>query len=81
MTTPERRAARADMPVRIYRMGEEPPDEWLASTSAAERFEMVAEMSARMFEISGRLVPSYTRPSTPIQIVRSAEDLSKRRPS
>jgi hypothetical protein len=70
MTTPERRAARADMPLRIYRLGEEPPETWLASTTAAERFEMVADLSARMFEISGRLVPSYTRASMPMQVVR-----------
>ena len=47
MTTPERRAARANLPVRIYRLGEEPPDAWPASTTAADRFEMVAALSAR----------------------------------
>ncbi len=70
MTPPERRAARADMPVRIYRLGEEPPDTWLSSTTAAARFEMVAELSARMFEIGGRPAPSYTRALMPVQVVR-----------
>ena len=72
MTTPERRAARADMPVRIYRLGEEPPETWLASTTAAERFEMVAELSARMLELSGRQPPSYTRATMPIRVTRLA---------
>jgi len=70
MTTPEQRAARANMPVRIYRLGEEPPDDWLASTTAAERFEMVAELSARMFELGPGPAPSYTRSSMPIHVVR-----------
>jgi len=70
MTTPERRAARADMPVRIYRLGQEPPETWLACTTAAERLEMVADLSERMFEISGRPAPSYARALMPIQIVR-----------
>ena len=70
MTTPERRAARAALPVRIYRLGEEPPDDWLASTTPAERFQLVTELSARMFEFSGGPAPSYTRASIPVRVTR-----------
>ncbi|WP_373057751.1 hypothetical protein [Gemmatimonas sp.] len=72
MTTPERRAARAGMPVRIYRLGHEPPDTWLACPTAAERLEMVADLSERMFEIAGRPAPSYTRATMPIRVARLA---------
>jgi len=72
MTTSERRAARAGMPVRIYRLGHELPDTWLASTTAAQRFEMVAELSARTFELSGNTAPSYTRATMPIRVARLA---------
>jgi hypothetical protein len=72
MTTPERRAARADMTVRVYRLGEEPPETWLKSTTPAARLEMVRELSARMFEIAGQPAPSYTRQSMLIRVLRRA---------
>ena len=70
MTTPERRAARAELPVRIYRLGEEPPDDWLEHTTPAERFQMVFDLSARMFEFDGRPAPAYTRASIPVRLTR-----------
>ncbi len=62
MITPERRAARADIPVRIYRLGDEPPDTWLASEllaamlDADARFMVVgahARAAGRMKDLAG----------------------------
>jgi hypothetical protein len=61
-------ARRREWPVRIFRLGDEPPDD-LSSTTAEERIAMVAELSARMWELTGRPLPSYTRATMPVRIV------------
>jgi len=48
-------------PVRIFRLGEEPGDDLSAVTTAEERLAMVGELSRRMWELTGRPVPSYPR--------------------
>lgn len=40
-------------PARVFRLGEEPTDDLTAVTTAAERLEMVAVLSARMRELRG----------------------------
>ncbi len=64
--------ARESWPVRVYRLGEEPGDDLSATTTAQQRLEMVAVLSARMWELSGRPVPRYTRASMPGRVVRPA---------
>ena len=68
----QRRAARESWPARVYRLGEEPGDDLSATTTAAERVEMVWELSARMWELSGKLVPSYDRAHIPVKVIRLA---------
>jgi hypothetical protein len=40
-------------PARVFRLGEEPRDDLAAVTTAAERLDMVAVLSARMWELRG----------------------------
>ncbi|MEJ7809871.1 MAG: hypothetical protein WKG32_05565 [Gemmatimonadaceae bacterium] len=72
MTAPDRRAARRTMPVRVIRLGEEPGDDLSASSTPEARIEMVAELSRRMWELTGRPTPSYARADIPGRVVRPA---------
>lgn len=56
--------------VRVYRLGEEPDDDLSGSTTAEERLEMVAVLSRRMWELTGRELPTYARSAIPVKIVR-----------
>ncbi len=58
------------MPVRMFRLGEEPSDDLTTCTSAEERFEMVAVLSARMVEFSPALAPEPTQRGQPVRILR-----------
>jgi len=58
------------MPVRAYRLGDEPGDDLSASTTASERVAMVWTLSARMWELSGRPRPAYTRATMPVVVAR-----------
>lgn len=64
----ERRQPR--IPVRIFRLGEEPTDDLSSVTTPAERYEMVALLTARMLEFSGTSVPKYSRQDMPIRVIR-----------
>jgi hypothetical protein len=71
MTASDRRAARRAAPARVFRLGEEPADDDLsADTTAEQRLEMVAELSRRMWELTGRATPSYARAAIPVRVVR-----------
>ncbi|MEO5824811.1 MAG: hypothetical protein ABIR59_02905 [Gemmatimonadales bacterium] len=59
--TMERRDARRTMPIRLYRLGEEPGNDLTPLTSAAERLAMVALLSRRMWRLTGQPEPAYTR--------------------
>ncbi len=58
------------MPVRIFRLGEEPADDLSATTTPSQRFEMVIALSARMFELGARPLQSYPRNEMPIRVLR-----------
>jgi hypothetical protein len=75
MTMSERqpRAARTDWFAQAYRLADAPGDDLSASTTPAERFEMVAELSARMWELTGNATPSYTRKTIPVHVVLKNE--------
>ena len=71
MTAPDRRAARRAAPVRVFRLGEEPSgDDLSATTTAEQRLEMVTELSRRMWELTGRIAPSYPRAEIPVRVLR-----------
>jgi hypothetical protein len=58
------------LPIRVYRLGEEHGDDLSALTTAEERVAMVWELSARMWELSGRTRSDYTRATTPVVVAR-----------
>jgi hypothetical protein len=66
MPSDARRPARATVPVRLFRLGEEPPETGDETTTAAERFELVAVLSARMHELRGGRAAQYDRASIPV---------------
>ena len=72
----ERRAARADWPVRKFRLGEEPVDDYSTYT-AGERMMMVEQLSKDAWASAGLPMPRYSRREMPVRIIRkpaSGED-------
>ena len=63
---------RTGMPVRVYRLGDEPGDDLSATTTVEERLAMVHELSRRMWELTGRPVPRYPRAEMPVRVIRPA---------
>lgn len=57
---------------RVFRLGEEPGDDLSASTSVEQRLAMVAALSRRMWELSGRPFPRYERAAIPVRVIRPA---------
>lgn len=70
MTDDGLRRVRETRPVRVYRPGEEPRDDLTALTTPEQRIEMVAELSRRMWELSGRPFPSYDLAHMPVRVIR-----------
>ncbi len=62
------------MPVRVYRLGEEPSDDLSAITTADQRLAMVWELSARMWALTGKPLASYTRAEMPVRVIRRGVD-------
>lgn len=65
MSDEERKAA-----VRIHRLGEEPRDDLLQSTTAEERLRILRELSERAWTLTGRPWPSYSRDEMPVRVDR-----------
>jgi hypothetical protein len=59
-------------PVRVFRLGSEPGDDLSRQSTAAERVEMVATLSQRMWDLTGRAVPAYARERMPVRVLRGA---------
>ena len=59
-------------PVRVFRLGSEPGDDLSRQSSPAERLEMVATLSQRMWDLTGRVVPTYARERMPVRVLRRA---------
>lgn len=58
-------------PARILQLTDRVEDDLSDSTTAAERFAMVAVLSERMWELTGgRPVPAYSRAEIPARVVR-----------
>ena len=60
-------------PVRIFPLGKEPGDDLSATTTVAERLAMVAVLSERLWRLTGRPVPEYTRSTMPGRVLRPHE--------
>ena len=63
---------RASVQGGVFQLGREPADDLSATTTAAERLEMVVILSRRMWELTGRPIPVYSRSEMPVQLIRSA---------
>ncbi len=59
-------------PAVVRRLDEDCSDDLSSSTTAEERIEMVAVLSRRMWELTGRAIPTYARHEMPVRIVRRA---------
>ena len=59
-----------NLPVSIYRLGDEPDDKLMKTTTAEERLDLVRILSQRMFEIAGEIPPAYRRSEIPIRVIR-----------
>lgn len=66
-----RRRARADWPVRKYRLGEEPVDDFSAYT-VEERLAMTWRMTSDAWASAGLPMPSYSRAETPVRVIRKS---------
>ena len=65
-----RAKARGDWPVRVFRLGEEPPESLLESTTAEERLAMMWPLAEEAFRLAGRLGPRLPRSELPVRCVR-----------
>lgn len=66
----KRRRARADWPVRKFRLREE-PDDGLADTTVEERVGMVWQLTLDAWACAGRPIPDYPRSEMPVRILRN----------
>jgi hypothetical protein len=57
---------------RVYRLGEEPGDNLSAQSTPEQRLAMVTVLTRRMWELTGRPLPSYQRAAMPGRVVRPA---------
>jgi len=58
------------MPVRIFRLGEEPRDDLRETTTAVQRLDILRELTRRAWALSGQPFPSYSRRQIPVRVVR-----------
>lgn len=56
------------MPVRVFALGDEPKDDLSLTTTAAERIEILIELSARMMELSTVPRQAYQRHEMPLRV-------------
>ncbi len=58
--------------MRVLRLGEEPRDDLLDSTTAEERLALLRELTERAWRLSGRAFPSYSRHDIPVRVITDA---------
>lgn len=66
----DRRAARRRWAVRVYRLGEEPSDDLSGTTTAMERWDMMAQLARDAWAAAGRSIPQYERSEIPCVVRR-----------
>ena len=69
MTDDKRHTGRGAWPVSVFPLGHEPGDDLSDVTTAEQRIEMVWELTARMWELTGWPVPTYTRAEMPGRVI------------
>jgi hypothetical protein len=69
-TSDERRKLRASWPIRRFRLGDEPEHDERDLTTVAERMSLVWRLTQESWVLSGRQMPTYSRPEMPGIFVR-----------
>ena len=69
-TAAERVAARKNWPVRVYRLGQEPPDRLDQTTTAKERLAMMWPLALEAWSLTRHPLPDYRREDAPVRLVR-----------
>jgi hypothetical protein len=64
---------RSGWPIRRFRLGEEPPDDLTAVTTAEDRLGMMWRMAREGWAVAGRSLPGYQRSEMPSRLYRPAE--------
>lgn len=67
-----RAAGRSSLPVRVFRLGEEPGDDLSGVTTADERLAMMWPLTVEAWRIAGLPIPEYPREETPVRVTRRA---------
>ncbi len=65
-----RARARASWPIRITSLDAAESDDLSATTTVAERIEMVAALTREAWALTGRPMPTYGRADIPVRIIR-----------
>jgi hypothetical protein len=63
-------ADRGSWPVRVYRLGAEPPDDLSATSTPEERLAMMWPLALEAYALSERPMPAYRRADTPVTLRR-----------
>lgn len=72
-SAPPGRSARAAWPVRVFRLGDEPPDDLSDRTTPEERLAMMWPLAVSAWTASGRPLPEYPRHRMPVRVIRGAD--------
>ncbi len=68
-----RASNRSRWPVARFVLGEEPPEDLSATTTAAERIAMMWPLAVEAWRLAGRAIPTYGRDETPVRLFRPGE--------
>lgn len=71
MSAEDRAKARANWPVRRFKLGEEPSEDLSDSTTAEERLAMVWRLTLDAWASAGKPIPQYDRKQAPGRIIRA----------
>lgn len=63
-----RRAARASWPIARFRLGEEPPDDLVETTTPGQRIAMMWPLAVEAWSLAGRPLPTYDRRTMPARM-------------
>lgn len=66
----DRRRARASLPGRVLRLGEEPLTDERDHTTVDERLALVAQLTRELWAFTGEPIPDYTRENMPGKVIR-----------
>jgi hypothetical protein len=58
--------------VRVFKLGQEPNDDWRSTSTPEERLEMVASLSAWLHELRGIEVIAMDRQHLPVRVIHRA---------